>query len=144
MVRQQLRMEDGNQVGQHHFRFYRHTLVKRFLTHVAVDDLLLLERLKIGIADVFGLQGLVRELSFVAVDDSPVVRIRRLTVDRFKVERHPARVCIFLQEIVGPRILEQLGQETLSPDCIPVAASQFAAEHAGRFFTCAVSCTNSW
>lgn len=144
MVGQQLRMEDGNQVGQHHFRFHRHTLVKRFLAHVAIDDLLLLERLKIGIADILGLQGFVRELPFVAVDDSPVVCIRRLTVDRFKVERHPARVCILLQEIVGPASLNSWARKLFPPTAYQLPPLSSPLNTTGRFFTCAVSCTNSW
>ena len=115
MVGQQLRVENRNQVCQDHFRFHRHTLIERLLAHVAVNDLLLLESLEIGISDVFSLQGLVRKVPFVTVDDSPVVRVSRLAVHRFKVQRYPSGTRVIFQEIVGSGILEQLGKKTLSP-----------------------------
>lgn len=84
--------------------------------------------MKIGIPHILGLQDIVSKLPFVAVDDSPVVRISRLTVNGFKVERHPTGTDIILQEIIGTGIFEQLGKKTLSSHSIPVAAPQFTAE----------------
>ena len=149
MIRQQVRVEDMQQVGQHDFRLGRHAFVERRIFHVAIDDPFLLESTEIGITRILLLQRLIAELARIAVHDAPEIGFVTLVVDAFEIERHASRTFVVFQEIVGSGILEELGEEAL-PSLSPPTAYQLPPRISplsttGRFFTfpSAVSSFNS-
>ena len=84
MIRQQVRVEDMQQVGQHDFRLGRHAFVERRIFHVAIDDPFLLESTEIGITRILLLQRLIAELARIAVHDTPEIGFVTLVVDSFR------------------------------------------------------------
>ena len=120
-------MESLDQVRQDHFGLHRHALVKRMLADVAIDNTLFAEGPEVAVARVALAQGLVREV-LVAVDDTPELGVLRLAVNRLVIEVNATRPVVVFQEIVGPGVVELLGEKTLASDGVPVAAPQLAAE----------------
>ena len=120
-------MEDRYQICQQYVRHHwRRLIVRRFL-HVAVDHVLLLERLEKFIPRFRRTQSLVGEIARVAVQDAPVVGIRRYGIHLLILYRHPTRVVI-LQNILSPCITEELCQMILTTHGKPVATMHLTAK----------------
>ena len=119
MIRKDFRVEHPYHIRQHDFRFGRHTLVERFFPHITIDHVFFLERLEVRVTLVLRLQGLVTILPGKAIRYPPVIGTLCLIVHGLEIKRHTTGTGIILQEIIRPRIMEQLRQKALSSHGIP-------------------------
>ena len=95
---QKLRMKDLNQICQNNFRFCRHTLIKRFFTHVTINHPFLFVCFKINITGIFFFQRVIRKFSLIAIHNTPIIGTGRLAVDCFKIEGDPSRPFIVISK----------------------------------------------
>ena len=136
MIRQNIRMEYVDKIGENHLRFNRHSLVEWHLLHIAVDNTMLFPCIKIGISLVLLFKDIIAVFSFKAVDYSPVIGMCRIGIDCLIIKSHSARLLILFKEVVASRIPEQLGKETPSTYRLPVSASHLSAKDSRTSLHC--------
>ena len=79
----------------------------------------LLERLEVRVTLILRFQGIVTILPGKAIRYPPVIGTLCLIVHGLEIKRHTTGTGIILQEIIRPRIMEQLRQKALSSHGIP-------------------------
>ena len=147
---QKLRMKDLNQICQNNFRFCRHTLIKRFFTHVTINHPFLFVCFKINITGIFLFQRVIRKFSLIAIHNTPIIGTCRLAVNCFKIEGDSSRLFIVFQKIIGTGIFKQLCEKTPPSYSIPIATPLFSTEYhrafchpTGQFLQLVISFLNS-
>ena len=135
MIGKDFRVEHPYHIRQHDFGLGRHTLVERFFPHITIDHVFLLERLEVRGTLILRFQGIITILPGKAIRYPPVIGTLCLIVHGLEIKRHTTGTGIILQEIIRPRIMEQLRQKLFPPTAYQTPPRNSPLNTTGRLFT---------